>query len=1245
MKLIDKSQLDSRGSVQRLVVLALALITLMSAALILSTPSDAVDGTTSGDCGTNLTWELVENEDVLYSHTYTNSAGYENTAYTSEPWSEYSEGLGATPVAGGTDIKVQAYTLKISGTGTTMSDFDIMDYLNKTVWFGSSQFITQLELPDGLQYIGKYAFVGFSIGSVDIPASVTGVGTAAFLECSNLSSVNFDDLTSLSSLGGSAFEGCALVEVDLSNTRLTSISAAAFQYNDSMTSVTLPVAVTSLGQQAFTSNENLTTIVIPEGSKLATIGDSAFWSTGFTTLDLSNATELSRIGGSAMQSCLNLETVILPEADSLTIEGFQFVGDENLKTVDTSRVESLVINERRTFADSGITNIDLSMATFTTVEENMFEGCDSLESVKLPSTLTGIGERAFYNLPALKDVTLSNPSALTSIGASAFVGTAITSMDLSQTQITSVGNNTFWLCRSLESVELPSTVTSIGYGAFSATGLESLNFEDLTGLTTIGASAFEASSLTDVDLSETKVETIMDGAFHNNDNLRSVTIPTTVTEIRPQSFNQCANLETLVIPQESELATIGESAFSATGMESVDLSNATKLTSLGDSAFGDNPSLSDVKLPETMTTVPSAAFTDSPVENMAVGDSFTVIFDPNGGEGDRKFQIMDADGSLQTNTFERGGCTFDGWSTAADGSGTSYGDGASFTIPENETSIVLYAQWSDPIITIGGQGYDTLAEAFAAAEDGETITLHTDIENCPRIELADGGTYILDMNGHSIEFEADSYFALINADLNITGSGTVEEGSPNLGPFVIRTPSTAVAGQEYVSLSIGADITARGWAPVFISYTDSSNANAYGVSVDVHGTLDSVRDGAGSVGAGIYVNGTIQKTDDYPVIRIHEDAEITSLGNGAYIAGFAELDISGGTIIGQQTGIEIRAGILEITGDPVIEGNGTFTCNPNSNGSTTTGVAVAVVQHTTEKSIDIDISGGTFRGTYGLYEANPQGNPGPSVDDIVIDIGGGNFEGTEAAVVINDFRDMTANGTGISGGTFSSNVSKYAAPGYAIVPTADGTFGPVPADTPEITIDFDNQVVEYVAKGTTVVIPASDGVFGNVTLDISFETADVTVIGTVKDDVTMRYVAFESSSDVSFDLHIAGVSTSDMSVTITVPMTVESGYTIVEDSLYVYSVVGDVIRQEQAYLSGDSIVIVTNHNTPFHINYDVEYVIPPFFDDDGEYIPPIVPVQPEDSGDDDNTEIVACAAAAVVAALMAAFLIIERRRN
>ena len=71
---------------------------------------------------------------------------------------------------------------------------------------------------------------------------------------------------------------------------------------------------------------------------------------------------------------------------------------------------------------------------------------------------------------------------------------------------------------------------------------------------------------------------------------------------------------------------------------------------------------------------------------------------------------------------------------------------------------------------------------------------------------------------------------------------------------------------------------------------------------------------------------------------------------------------------------------------------------------------------------------------------------------------------------------------------------------------------------------------------------------------------------------------------------------------------------------------------------GFEIKVDENGNTVI-----VESHIPPIIWDDDEYVPPIVPVQPEDSGDDSVT-VVACAAAAVVAALMAAFLILDRKR-
>ena len=72
--------------------------------------------------------------------------------------------------------------------------------------------------------------------------------------------------------------------------------------------------------------------------------------------------------------------------------------------------------------------------------------------------------------------------------------------------------------------------------------------------------------------------------------------------------------------------------------------------------------------------------------------TYTVTFDPNGGSGTMVPQTF-TEGvaqNLTPNTFTREGFTFIGWNTAADGSGTSFADGASVTASSNAT---LYAQW------------------------------------------------------------------------------------------------------------------------------------------------------------------------------------------------------------------------------------------------------------------------------------------------------------------------------------------------------------------------------------------------------------------------------------------------------------------------------------------------------------------------------------------------------------------------
>ncbi len=68
----------------------------------------------------------------------------------------------------------------------------------------------------------------------------------------------------------------------------------------------------------------------------------------------------------------------------------------------------------------------------------------------------------------------------------------------------------------------------------------------------------------------------------------------------------------------------------------------------------------------------------------------SVIFDANGGTGTMSQQVGTASASLSPNLFTRSGFTFQGWNTAADGSGTAYSNQSSFGFTQSRT---LFAQW------------------------------------------------------------------------------------------------------------------------------------------------------------------------------------------------------------------------------------------------------------------------------------------------------------------------------------------------------------------------------------------------------------------------------------------------------------------------------------------------------------------------------------------------------------------------
>lgn len=78
-------------------------------------------------------------------------------------------------------------------------------------------------------------------------------------------------------------------------------------------------------------------------------------------------------------------------------------------------------------------------------------------------------------------------------------------------------------------------------------------------------------------------------------------------------------------------------------------------------------------------------------------NSYTVTFNANGGTGSPSVSSVSGNYNSSVTlatigTLAKTGYTFGGWNTAADGSGTNYAAGGSYTVPAN--NIILYAKWT-----------------------------------------------------------------------------------------------------------------------------------------------------------------------------------------------------------------------------------------------------------------------------------------------------------------------------------------------------------------------------------------------------------------------------------------------------------------------------------------------------------------------------------------------------------------------
>ncbi len=326
--------------------------------------------------------------------------------------------------------------------------------------------------------------------------------------------------------------------------------------------------------------------------------------------------------------------------------------------------------------------------------------------------------------------------------------------------------------------------------------------------------------------------------------------------------------------------------------------------------------------------------------------------------------------------------------------------------------------------TINGTGYASLRTALYYANPGETVILQKDWGynySTSYALVVIGDDITLDLNGHCIASQNAYVILTQKADNFKIKNGTVkvlstsgnafgiacQGGSANLENVTVEVlaPSVEVynyatamraANQDGYKTVVGTydnvtikeikDSNSIGYTVGVVAqgasitdneklYTDSSTVNLNNCNIDVSGF--AVAGNGSTHGTRVDVNG----------------GTLRSTATAIYHPQYGTLNISDAAILGNESGIEIRAGKLNMTSGTVSGNADPFVGEGNDSGATMFGTAIAVSQHTTELPITVTINGGTLSGLYSIYEDDLVGGQSEKSKDVSIILNGGTFNG------------------------------------------------------------------------------------------------------------------------------------------------------------------------------------------------------------------------------------------------------------
>jgi len=438
---------------------------------------------------------------------------------------------------------------------------------------------------------------------------------------------------------------------------------------------------------------------------------SSLTSLDISNFDTSNVTDMS----SMFSSCQKLPTITFGEkfdTSKVTTMSVMFNDCQGLTSLDVSKFDtSQVTNMASMFNNcKSLTSLDVSGfdTSSVTTMNSMFQKCSSLASLDVSgfdtSKVTSMN-LLFSECKALPSIDVSawDTSAVTSMRYTFAYCEALTTLDLTNWDVSKVNRtNSNWTYGLIYMFLNSSNLTTI-----YSTSDWKLSDEESKFIFT-GATSLVGGAGTKYDADNVSVAYAHPDGGTDNPGYFSAKPYTVKFDANADDATGSMDDQDFVYGTAQNLT---KSAFSRSGYT---------FTGWNTAADGSGTSYADEAEVKNLTSVAKGEVTL--YAQWDAKPTYTVAFDANDGTGSMDSQgfTVGESQALTSNAFTREGYTFKGWNTAADGSGTSYADGATVTdlTTEDGATVTLYAQWDAIVYTItydpngGNWDGDTASRSF-----------------------------------------------------------------------------------------------------------------------------------------------------------------------------------------------------------------------------------------------------------------------------------------------------------------------------------------------------------------------------------------------------------------------------------------------------------------------------------------------------------------------------------------------------